>query len=129
MSLNNPVLSEGYVPAYQMSAVPFVTRSDMVSGDIHEITFPQVSRSFNIRNVSNGATDKIAVAFTRRGFTTGNFFTLDKGVSFQDEYRAVSLFISNSFGTPTYEVVAGLTNIPSSQFLTVTASNGYSGVG
>lgn len=37
MSINNPTIHEGYVPAYQASAIPFVTRSLIPDGEIHEI--------------------------------------------------------------------------------------------
>ena len=132
MSLNNVVLHEGYVPAYQSSAVPFVTSSLISSGGIQVITFPQVTRFFNIQNVGTVNTDEIAVAFTQRGLeaSVGNYFTIGQGVSFRDEIRATALYISCSSGTSVrYQVIAGLTNIPKDQFLTLTGSNGHQGVG
>lgn len=130
MGLNYPVINEGYVPAYQMSAVPFVTSSNISAGEIHTINFNQVTRFFNVQNVGTVNTDTIAVAFTQHGLSTGNYFTLGQGVSFRDELRTIQLFISCSSGTDVpYQVIAGLTNIPQSQFLLVTASNGHQGVG
>ena len=52
MGLSYPVINEGYVPAYQSSAVPFVTSSLISLGEIQVITFPQVTRFFNVQNVS-----------------------------------------------------------------------------
>lgn len=130
MGLNYPVINEGYVPAYQMSAVPYVTSSTISAGEMHVINFNQVTRFFNVQNVGTITTDTIAVAFTQNGLSTGNYFTLGQGVSFRDELRAISLFISCSSGTDVpYQVIAGLTNIQHNQFLPVTASNGHQGVG
>ena len=132
MGLNYPVPSEGYVPSYQLSATPFVTSSMIAPGEIHTIEFPYVTRFFNIQNVSPSGSDEVAVAFTLRGLdpVLSNFFTVGQGVAFRDEIKITHLFISCSSGTSaTYQVVAGLTNIPVHQFLLVTASNGHAGVG
>lgn len=133
MSLNYPVINEGYVPAYQMSAVPWVTSSQISTGEIHEYSFPQVTRFFNIQNLGTNASDTIAIAFTERGLEpgVGNFFTIGQGVSFREEIRTTKLFISFSAGSSPvdYQIVAGLTNIAPNQFLTITASNGHQGVG
>lgn len=130
MGLNYPVINEGYVPAYQMSAVPYVTSSNISAGEIHVINFNQVTRFFNVQNVGTVTTDTIAVAFTQNGLSTGNYFTLGQGVSFRDELRTVCLFVSCSSGTDVpYQVIAGLTNISNHQFLPVTSSNGHQGVG
>jgi len=132
MSLNNFVMHEGYVPAYQTSAVPFVTSSLISNGQVQVITFPQVTRFFNIQNIGTVNTDELAVAFTQRGLSSGvgNYFTIGQGVSFRDELRATSLYISCSSGTNVrYQVIAGLTNIPKEQFLPITGSNGHQGVG
>lgn len=130
MSLNYPIINEGYVPAYQASAVPYITSSQISAGQVHTISFNQVTRFFNVQNVGTVATDEIAVSMTQNGLTTGNYFTLGQGVSFRDELRTICLFVSCSSGTNVrYQVIAGLTNIPQSQFLLVTASNGHQGVG
>lgn len=130
MSLNNPVLHEGYVPAYQMSAVPFVTASTIVAGDVVEISFPQVTRFFTLKNISG--VNGLCISFTRNGLlsTNKNYFTLNSNTSFREEMRTTKLFLSNSSGsTISYELIAGLTNIPATQFLLITGSNGYASVG
>jgi hypothetical protein len=78
MSINYPVIHEGYVPAYQASAVPYVTSSLISNGEIHEITFPQVTRFFNIQNIGSSVTDEIAIGFTANGLlpANGNYFTI-----------------------------------------------------
>jgi hypothetical protein len=96
------------------------------------IEFPQVTRFFNVQNVSPTTGSEIAVAFTERGLdpVVGNFFTVGQGVSFRDEIRTTRLYISCSLGAGTrYQVVAGLTNISSERFLLITGSNGHAGVG
>ena len=130
MGLNYPVINEGYVPAYQMSAVPYITSSLISVGQIHQIDFNQATRFFNVQNVGTVNTDEIYVSFTSRGFATGNCFSLGQGVSFRDEFRTIRLFVSCSSGTSVrYQVIAGLTNIPANQFLLITGSNGHQGVG
>lgn len=122
--------NEGYVPAYQASATPYVTSSQISQGEVQEYTFEHVTRFFNVKNRGTNASDEIAVAFTENGLATGNYFTLQQGEAFREEIRCVKLFISGSSGTGVqYELVVGLTSIPYRSFNPVTASNGYQGVG
>lgn len=130
MGLSYPIINEGYVPAYQASAVPYITSSLISNGQTQVIQFQNVTRFFNVQNVGTVTTDEIAVAVTERGLTTGNYFTLGQGVSFRDELRTTRLYISCSSGTSVrYQVIAGLTNISANQFLLLTGSNGHQGVG
>jgi hypothetical protein len=130
VGLSYPIINEGYVPAYQASAVPYITSSLISNGQVQQVTFSQVTRFFNVQNVGTVTTDEIAVSVTQRGLTTGNYFTLGQGVSFRDELRTTQLFISCSSGTNVrYQIIAGLTNISANQFLLITGSNGHQGVG
>jgi len=130
MSLNNPVMGEGYIPAYQISSSPWLTSSQISLGQIQELTFPQVTRFVNVQNVGANSIHKIALAFTSVGFTTGNFFTLTQSSSFREEIRTDRLLISGSSGmNVNFQVAVGLTGIPARQFLTITGSNGFQGVG
>jgi hypothetical protein len=55
---------------------------------------------------------------------------LDRDDTVHEEIRTTVLFISCSVGaTVDYQVFCGLTNISSKNFLTLTGSNGHSGVG
>lgn len=131
MSINNPTWGEGYVPAYQMSGMPYVTSSNVVLGDVKQISFSYVTKFFTVKNTGT-STSVISVGFTRNGLLSGNsnYFTLSGSEAFSGEIRTSTLFISGSVGASTsFSVVAGLTNIPVKNFLTVTASNGFSGVG
>lgn len=123
-------MGEGYIPAYQISSSPWLTSSQISLGQIQTLMFPQVTRFVNVQNVALTGSDKIALAFTSLGFTTGNFFTLTQSSSFREEIRTDRLFISCSAGTSVnFQVAVGLTGIPSRQFLTITGSNGFEGVG
>lgn len=131
MSLNNPAWGEGYVPAYQMSAMPYVTSSNVTLGTTKEINFKYVTKYLIIKNTSPAA-NVLAVGFTQNGMLTGNsnFFIVSGSESFSCDVRTSKVVISGSSGaSTTFSLIAGLTNIPVSNFLAVTGSNGFSGVG
>ena len=129
MALNHPSQGEYYTPAYQMSAVPFITSSTLTLGQIKEIRFSHISKFITIKNTAAGTA--MAVAFTENGLKTSNsnYFVLSGSDSFSGELRASSMWISGSVGAATFSLVAGLTLIPTGTMLHLTASNGYSGVG
>lgn len=130
MGINWPACDENYVPAYQISALPYLTSSLISDGEIQKHDFVFVSTFVNVANKGSVSTDKIAVAFTRNGFKTGNFITLDQGDTIHHNVRCGSLFISCSAGTNVdYQLFCGLTTIPVRNFLTITGSNGHPGVG
>lgn len=130
MSINWPQSGEYYVPAYQVSALPYVTSSVITNGQVHEYEFQTVTKFMNVANRGVVATDKIALAFTRNGFNTGNFITLDAGDTVHEEIRTTRMYVSCSSGISVgYQVFCGLTNIPARNFLTLTGSHGHTGVG
>jgi hypothetical protein len=132
MSINWPANGEYATPAYQISALPYLSSSIISQGQIHKYEFPYVTRFINIVNRGSLASDKIALAFTERGLqsTVANYITLDQGDTVHEEIRTTVLFISCSAGSSVdYQIFCGLTNIPSKNFLTLTGSNGHSGVG
>jgi hypothetical protein len=130
MSLNWPQNGEYFAPAYQISALPYLSSSVISAGSIHRYEFPYVTRFINVVNRGSNVVDKISLAFTENGFTTGNYITLDQGVSINQELRATVLYVSASSGTSIdYQLLCGLTSIPSKNFLPITGSNGHSGVG
>lgn len=131
MSLNNPYPHEGFVPAYQVSAMPFVTSSNVTLGSIKEINFNGVTRFITIKNTGASST-VLAVAFTENGLksSNSNYFVLSGSEAFSGELRTDRLFVSGSSGaTITFNIVAGLTTIPTKNFLLITGSNGFGGVG
>jgi hypothetical protein len=129
MSLKAPYMGEGYVPAYQISATPFVTSSVVNLGQTVEIGFGNIANFVIVKNTLAGST--LSVGFTENGLKTANsnYFNLAGDESFSANFRVDRIFLSGSSGNPTYTVVAGLTGIPTTQLLPVTASNGYRGVG
>lgn len=125
MSLNNPAMHEGFVPAYQVSAVPFVTSSAVTT--VSEIEFPFVTRFFNIQNTSS---IPLRFGFTELGVKGTNYFVIPSGSNYEGEIRTDRLFVSSSTGASiSYSVIAGLTGVPNRNFLTITGSNGFAGVG
>ena len=130
MPINHPSQGEYYTPAYQISAVPFITSSTLAVGQVKEIRFSHITRFITLKNTAAASTS-IAVAFTHNGLTpaASNYFVLNGTESFSGELRASSLWLSSSAGAPTFSLVAGLTLIPTGTMLHLTASNGYSGVG
>jgi len=131
MSLNNPYPHEGYVPAYQVSATPFVTSSTITLGQTKEINFGSVSRFLIIKN-TGAATTALAIGFTQNGLktATANYFILSGSDSFSAELKTDRIFLSGAVGaSTTFSVVAGLTSVPSKNFLLLTGSNGFPGVG
>lgn len=131
MSLNNPYPHEGFVPAYQVSAMPFVTSSNVTLGSVKEINFGGVTRFITIKNVSASST-VLAISFTENGLKSANsnYFILSGSEAFSGELRTDRVFVSGSSGaTVVFNIVAGLTTIPTKNFLLVTGSNGFNGVG
>ena len=127
-----PKMYENHVPAYQMSSVPYLTASQISLGQVHEYTLPSVTRYFTIQNRGTLNTDELAFAFTSRGLdpAVGNFNKLSSGESYTIEARTVKLFVSCSAGSlVNYQVFFGLTDIPYSNFVLLTGSNGHQGVG
>lgn len=137
--LNNPFTpGEYFVPAYQLSAVPWVTSSQITLGTITEIDFLNVSRFVVVKNTTiTGSGTQLAVAFTSNGLNTYNsrFLILRDGESFAADLRVDRLFLSGAAGaTTTFTVLAGLTDVPSPVqqpgfFMLPTASAGFNGVG
>ena len=130
MSMQPAQMHEGYVPEYQRSATPYVTGTMITSGVIDSYRFNFVSRFINVKNRGTNVSDSIGIAFTENGFGSNNYFTLDQGESFRDEFRCTQLFVSGVAGVGVnYELIIGLTAIPYKNFLPITGSNGYQAVG
>lgn len=131
MSLNHPYVSEGYAPAYQVSAIPFVTSSILTTQETKQISLDYVSKFIMIKNTGAAGT-KIALAFTENGLKpkNSNFFEIAAGdTPLTIDTRTTEVFLSASMGTPTFSFFAGTTSIHRSDFTTITGSNGYEGVG
>jgi hypothetical protein len=134
MALKWPEPGIKSVGEYQVSAIPFVTSSALSATETREISFPKFTRFVIVRNQDATSTNTMALGFTQNGVqgnpaSNSNYITLAGGESISVDVRVKSVFVSASVGTPPFEVFAGLTDIPPNAFLTLTGSNGFSGVG
>mgnify|MGYP003991639355 CR=1 FL=1 len=133
MSLNNPKLHHTFVPEYQGSSFPYVTGSTIAAtNDVHEITFPGVTRWIVIHNSEAGGSAKtIKFGFTENGVNaveTENCFVLHSGeITPRLELKCRKLFIGANHTNTNYSVIAGYTGIEN--FPILTGSNGFDGVG
>jgi len=128
-----------FVPAYQVSGVPFVTSSasaEVTTSAPIKISFPTVTRWVQVRN--NGA-NSLRVGFTEhgvKGTETANFYLLSPSTAASGhtqattdrwEVRCKEIFVMAQGGTTGFSLMAGLTGVV--QFPVVTGSNGFGGVG
>lgn len=107
-------VSSGFnnVDAYLMPGIPWVTGSTAAAGSTVQYTLPCATRFLLIRNT--GAAGSLAIGFTLNGMKSinHNFFTLTAGQEENLRIRTAQIFVSASSGTPTYEIVAGLSIVP-----------------
>ena len=132
MSHNWPSNGEYFSPAYQVSALPYLSSSVISVGQVHKHEFPFVTKFIGITNRGANPGDKICLAFTERGLNSvvSNYITLDQADSMHHEIRSTVFYVSCSAGTNVdYQIFCGLTTIPSKNFLPITGSNGHPGVG
>jgi hypothetical protein len=131
-----PPAGPNFVPAYQVSGVPYVTSSagdDLTTTPV-EIGFPYATRFFAVTNVGS---EPIRVGFSQNGINgdvTKNYLVLSGNTSTPRlELRCKSLFLRTVSGTGAFSLIAGLTGIPYSQFpvLTGTLNNtgSFKGIG
>jgi hypothetical protein len=151
MALHYPRIGPNDVPTYQMSAIPFVTSSgaNAIPGSGSStplrIPFRSVTRFFIVNNLGAGP---IRIGFTDSGVRgigspasgTGitplandhnNYFVLSGASSTgRLEIRCKELFLlGDTSVTSNYSLIAGLTPIADRMFPTLSASNGFEGVG
>ena len=124
MSLHRPGI--GNAASYQVSGIPWVSSSLSVpaSGSTPlEISFPQVTKSIIVKNVSTGSV-QMRVGFSANGVTnSNNFFILSGGESFAADLKVTRLYLMSNNGTVlTGSVITGLTNIPATEL-----TNNWSG--
>ena len=119
MKLHRPGI--GNAASYQVSGIPWVSSSLAVpaSGStVLEISFPQVSKSIIVKNVSTGSV-QMRVGFSENGVkNTNNFFLLSAGESFAADLKVTKVYLMSNNGTAlTASVIAGLTNIPATELV------------
>ena len=119
MKLHRPGI--GNAASYQVSGIPWVSSSLAVpaSGSTTlEISFPQVTKSIIVKNVSTGSV-QMRVGFSENGVkNSSNFFLLSAGESFAADLKVTKVYLMSNNGTPlTASVIAGLTNIPATELV------------
>ena len=135
MSINYVKPHHGSAAEYQVSSFPYLTASTIAGvGDVHEITFPYVTRWIMAHNSeAGGASKSIRVGFTLNGVSgsvTDNYLKLHSGeMSPRLECKVLKVFVQAEHTNVEYNIVAGLTNVLPDQFPAITGSNGFEGVG
>jgi hypothetical protein len=146
MSLNWAGNNHNYVPAYQQSGIPYVTSSvanEVGASDLINVSFPFVSRWIQVTTTEGAGQQDLKVAFTRNAIDaagygnynpTGsnrNYIVLTAGKSLGPvEVRCTDLWFQSDSGTTSFNVVAGLTNVPADPLRQLlTGSNGFQGIG
>lgn len=138
-----------FVPAYQVSGVPFVTSSaaNEVTTAALEVGFPFVTRWVEV--VNTGDSD-IRIGFSANGVlgqggsvsgsaheltaNHANYFVLGTSSSiaqgrYRWEIKCTRVFFATSAGTSDFSLIAGLTGIPRSNLSALTGSDGFIGIG
>ncbi len=121
-----------YVPAYQMSGLPFAQTGTIVTSNTLSLNFPMVTKFFVV-----SCSVPTFMGFTQNGVAGSNRFLLSPGQSPVFELRVRDLYFRNESGvTSSINVLAGLTAISvhdypfvSSSFITGSNRMIYNGVG
>jgi hypothetical protein len=127
MGLNWPKSGPNHVPSFEISGLPYVTRSvsNEVTATPIKVSFPFVTRFFTINNIGAG---ELRVGFTENGVNSNpdaNYFILGANMtgSIRQEIRCKDLFFRRHGNTSTgFEIIAGLTTIPHGQLPILTGS-------
>jgi hypothetical protein len=124
MSIYNPgPPALGDVGAYQVSSKPFFKGGLSADATLRVIEFPAVTNWIHIRNhtVSDRTADGPRISFSGNGMSTNNYFDF-LATNAEQDTNSITLYVkvsklyykqSQSGGT-TFDVIAGLTNIPTS---------------
>ena len=110
----------GDVGAYQVSSKPYFRGELSADASIRVVEFPSVTNWIHIRRSDSGATppDGPRIAFSENGFSTNNYFDLLSSNVEQDtnsitiHVKVTKLYYRRSAGNVSFDIVAGLTNIP-----------------
>tara|TARA_Y100000310_G_scaffold9417_1_gene9835 strand:+ start:21140 stop:21577 length:438 start_codon:yes stop_codon:yes gene_type:complete len=145
MGLKN-LMGQGpnFVPAYQLSGVPYVTSSvaDEVTTTAVRVTFPYVTRWVEVRNTGKG---DLRIGFSENGVIGegasvsgssestadhSNYFVLPavSGSTTRWEARCTELWFASS-ATTGFSLAAGLTGVLPREYPVLTGSNGFIGIG
>ena len=148
MSLDTNIANHNYAPAYQTSAFPFATSS--VAGEVTTATpirvkFPFITRWVVVKNTGTNA---LKIGFTRNGTlgplgladepyvltgSNANFFVVGTSGSESTtprlEVKCSEMWFLADDNTTGFSLLAGYTTIPETQFMVLTGTNEFQGVG
>jgi len=131
--------NHNHADEYVGSALPFVSGSISATTTAQEIKFPYVTRWIVVANTH--ATEELRFGFTKNGVNANpvqnsNYFLLNAKDTTNGsqttprlEVKCKSIWIRGDSGTATCSIIAGYTNIPKKNFLHLTGSNDFEGVG
>ncbi len=130
MSLNNPIAGFGHAAEFQSSALPWMTSSTApAAGSPVRFDFPKITRFITVTNLA-ATTNTLSFGFTRNGIvSSSNKYIVGPAQTITVDLRVRNIFIQGENGTPSYNLLAGLTNVPASEmdFLSGTLPDGTSG--
>ena len=109
----------GDVGAYQVSGKPFFKGGITADNVVRVIEFPTVTNWIHIRNPGVSRTsDDPMISFSENGMDTNNYFRTLSSPSVQDTspqvfyVKVTKLYYKSPGGNQSFDIVAGLTNIP-----------------
>ena len=120
-----------FVPAFQISGVPYVTSSFGVGAAPTNVKFPYATRFFQLTNLGD---THLRIGFTANGVnanpaSNAHYLIVSGGVTTERlELRCKELFVRTDAGTGgSFSLIAGLTGIE--EFPVLSGSNEFKGVG
>jgi len=131
MGLDNPKTGLYFASEFQSSALPYVTCSiaPHASSGCMRVSFPKITKFFQVTNHSSTGS-YLRIGFTENGVRGSQYYLMNGGDESQIfELRIKDLFFAGMSGSVEFSLMAGLTNIDSTQMptLTGTLSNGNPG--
>ena len=116
-SQGSPAL--GDVGAYQVSGKPFFKSGLTATSTVQVLEFPTVTNWIHIRNLNTSRlSEGPKISFSEDGMDTNNFFTWVTSNVINDtanqvlHVKVTKLYYKSVAGNQNFEIVAGLTNIP-----------------
>ena len=110
------------VPAYLASGLPFVTASSAPTTAL-KVTFPYVTKFITIR-----AAGALNVGFTPEGVSNSKHYTMANGIYLTMDVRVKEIYLikpGGGGGSTGFQIVAGLTGIPTASVPTLTSSYAF----
>ena len=128
MASKFPKSGANFSPAYQISGVPHITTGDApvtstTPSDSLNISFDYVTKNIKLKNTHGSR--KLRLAFTASGSLAAskNHIIVSAGETAAYDFRCKDIFLMATAGDVCpFELVAGLTTIPASNFPVLTGS-------